>query len=118
MPNTNINTNLRDLEEKNRILKDRTLLIGENLIDIKEEILDEIKDIKNKNSELEGEISRIKSILEMLMEERSNFARKSHLDIIERQLESFQPLKLARIKDVEEMIDLKLKKQVNKTSKK
>lgn len=108
--NGNIATILRDLEEKNRLLKDRTLLIGENLIESKEEILEEIRELKNKTKELEQEIIRLKSILESLMEEIDNFARKSQLDIMERQLEMFSPLELARIKDVEKMIDEKLNK--------
>ena len=112
--NGNINTILRDLEEKNRLLKDRTLLIGENLVESKEEILKEITELKNKVKEQEQEINRLKSILESLMEETDNFARKSQLDIIERQLKMFSPLDLARIKDVEKIINERLNKtQIN-----
>jgi len=33
---SDINTKIRDIEEKQRVLKDRILLIGQNLIDTKE----------------------------------------------------------------------------------
>jgi len=116
--NIDINTNLRELEEKNRLLKDRTLLIGENLIEIKEEIDEEIIELKSKTKKLEQEVVRLKAIIEMLMDEMQNFARRSHLEIIEKQLEMFSPLELARIKDVKNMIKDTKKKQVKKTTKK
>ncbi|MEK6758070.1 MAG: hypothetical protein AABX88_02985, partial [Nanoarchaeota archaeon] len=41
-----INTKVRDLEEKQRILKDRLLLIGQNLIDFKEQTNENLLEIK------------------------------------------------------------------------
>ena len=40
------NSKLKDLEEKQRILKDRLLLIGQNLIDVKEKNTQNILEIK------------------------------------------------------------------------
>jgi len=105
-----VNIRLRDLEEKNRILKDRTLLIGENLIESKEEMEKDITELKSKINFMEKEISRLKGIIETIMDETSNLARKSQLDIIERQMEMFSPLELVRQKDMEKEV----KKILNK----
>jgi hypothetical protein len=114
--NGDISVRMRDLEEKNRILKDRTLLIGENLIESKEDLEKDILELKTKIDFIEKEILRLKSIIETIMDETSNFARKSQLDIIERQMEMFSPLELVREKDMERVVKgiLNAKKKVNK----
>ena len=40
------NFGLRDIEEKQRILKDRLILIGQNLIEVKEQTEKEILELK------------------------------------------------------------------------
>ncbi|MFH1787222.1 MAG: hypothetical protein ABH811_00295 [archaeon] len=87
------NTKLRDLEEKQRILKDRTLLIGQNLIETKEQNIQKILEIKKEMEILKQDIERIKSFLEIIASEFSNFARKEDLEILSRQAKMFQPLK-------------------------
>ena len=37
---------IRDLEEKNRIMKERTILIGKNLIGIRESVTEEMLEVK------------------------------------------------------------------------
>ena len=43
-----INTRIRDLEEKQRILKDRMVLVGEGLINEREKSFNEIQEMKKK----------------------------------------------------------------------
>ena len=43
---SDLNTRIRDAEERNRITKERTMLLGKNLIDIKEELSKEIREIE------------------------------------------------------------------------
>ncbi len=85
------NTKLRDMEEKQRLIKDRVLLIGENLIDLKKESLNEISELKVKTENLEKEIERIKETISLLIEESKNYARKSELEILYRQFKMFEP---------------------------
>ncbi len=85
-------TRLRDIEEKQRLIKDRVLLIGENLIDLKGEAIREISKLKIKTDNLEKELERIKEILSSIIEESKNYARKSELEILQRQFKMFQPL--------------------------
>ena len=40
------NTKLRDIEERQRLIKDRVLLIGENLVDGREDSIQEISELK------------------------------------------------------------------------
>ena len=102
-------TRLNEIEEKQRLLRDRALLIGENLISTKEEFDNENFEIKKTISALESEIKELKQMQQRIINELSNVARKSELDILKRQFQLFQPLELARMKDVEKMINDKLK---------
>jgi hypothetical protein len=85
-------TRLRDIEERQRLIKDRTLLIGENLVSVKGETIREISKLKIKTDNLEKELERMKEALSSLISESKNFARKSELEILQRQFKMFQPL--------------------------
>ncbi len=88
-----MNTKIRDLEEKNRILKDRLLLIGQNLIEIKEKNNQNILEIKKDIGTIKQGMERLMSFLETASDEFSKFARKEDLEILSKQAKMFQPLK-------------------------
>lgn len=87
-----IRMRLRDLEEKQRILKDRTLLIGNNLIDLKENTQKDILETKQNIELMSRSLDRLKSFLETASSEFSKFARKEDLEILKKQAKMFQPL--------------------------
>ncbi len=94
----NLHTKLRDIEEKYRVLKDRTLLIGQNLIDMKENSDRKILEIKKDIEILKNNMQRLILFIETASEEFSKFARKEDLDILYRQAKMFQPLDYSRKK--------------------
>ena len=89
-----VNTKIRDLEEKQRIQKDRLLLIGKNFIENKEETNEKILEIKKDIEEMKQTLERTRSILETISGEFSKFARKEDLEILSKQAKMFQPIKL------------------------
>tara|TARA_Y100000310_G_scaffold138173_1_gene137074 strand:+ start:10541 stop:10933 length:393 start_codon:yes stop_codon:yes gene_type:complete len=107
-------TRLNEIEEKQRLIKDRILLIGENLISTKEEIEKDNLEFKKKLKQTELELKTIKQLVKRIVNELQNFARKSEIEILERQFKMFDPLEFARISDVKELIkkqkDIKNKK--------
>ena len=91
-----IQTRIRDLEEKQRILKDRLLLIGQNLIEHKEENNQSILKIKKDIEIIKEDMKRLISFLETASNEFSKFAKKEDLEILSKQAKMFQPLKLVK----------------------
>jgi predicted nucleic acid-binding Zn-ribbon protein len=89
---------VRDLEEKQKILKDRLLLIGGNLVDIKEDLDKKILEIKKQMVIMSQQMERLVSFLEMASNEFSKFARKEDLEILSKQAKMFQPLEAAKRK--------------------
>ena len=109
---------LGDLEESQKLMKERVLLIGQNLIESQEKNRLDITDLKKEIYEIKTTLKRLKEIVEALSEEFSKTARKEELAILERQYKMFEPLKFARIEDVEKIIEKKLhnKTEVEKES--
>lgn len=94
---------IRNLEEKQRILRDRLLLIGENLVETKEETSEKLLEIKKDIQYLKQTLERAMSFLESFSSEISNFARKEDLQILAKQAKMFQPLEFATKKDIEKL---------------
>ena len=111
---TDVNVKLRDIEEKQNLIRDRLILIGENLIAEKEETENDTLKIKDLIKGMLDEIKNLKLIVQRLIESQDNFARRSQLENLERQFKMFQPLELARISDVESIVNKTLKKLIDK----
>lgn len=98
------NTKLRDIEEKQKLLKDRVLLIGENLIELREEADRRLTELKIQSEQTKQDILKIKDVLQRMGEEIENRARRNEIEILKKQAKMFQPLELARIEDVKRII--------------
>ena len=103
-------TRLNEMEEKQRLVKDRILLIGENLVSTKEQYEKELSEFKKQINELNFEVKVIKQLNKRIIEELENFARRTEVAILERQFKMFEPLEFARIKDVQEIIQKEISK--------
>lgn len=102
------NTRLRDIDERNKLIRERVLLLGKNLISSKQEMEEELKEIKKENLENKKDLERIKKITNGLVSEFNKFVERKELVLVERMLKDFQPLEFMRRKDVEELIENKL----------
>lgn len=102
-PFGNITTQLRDIEGKQRILKDRILLLGENLIELKEETSEKILDLKKDIEILKQSTKKLISFLELASSEMPKFARKEDIEILSKQAKMFQPMEFVTKKDLEKL---------------
>lgn len=89
----NINVRIRDLEERQRILKNQLLLVGKNLIEVREKNNQEMLQVKREIEIIKQNTDRLISFLENASAEFSKFARKEDLEILAKQARMFQPLK-------------------------
>lgn len=106
-----VNVKLRDIEEKQNLIKDRILLIGENLVTEKTQFDKAITKLKTDVRDMKSEIKKIKLAIQRIAETQSSFARRGEVEILERQFKMFEPLGFARISDVKDMIKEALDKQ-------
>lgn len=108
---SDLNTRIRDAEERNKVTKDKVFLFGKNLIDAKEELAEDINELKRENLELKAEIEKIKRMVDSLVEDSSRFVKKEEILLVERMLKDFQPLEFVRMSDLENIIDERMKKK-------
>ena len=87
---TDINTRIRDLEEKQRLLKDRMLLISESFVKERDKNFEEIQDMKKIVETLKHDNERLKEILMRISEGVDKAARKEELMILQRQFDMFR----------------------------
>ena len=93
---SNASVRMRDVEEKQNILKERILLIGKNFLESKETGNAKIIEIKKDIENIKQDMEKIKSFLESMSNEFSKFARKEDLDLLSKQAKMFQPLNLIK----------------------
>ena len=108
---SDFNTRLRDLDERNKLIRERVLLLGKNLISSRQELEDRLMEIKKENQEIKNDLSKLKTISNGLLTEFNKFVKKDEMVLVERMLKDFQPLEFLRKKDVEELIEEKLSKK-------
>jgi len=98
-----MNSKMRDIEEKQRVLRDRLLLIGQNLVEIKDNTNKKILEIKKDVEVIKQNMERMSSFLETVSNEFSRFAKKEDLEILTKQAKMFQPLELMSKKELERL---------------
>jgi hypothetical protein len=81
---------IRDMEEKEKILKDRVLLLGQTLIDTKDKSTKDIQELKKAVLDLKEENKILKNSIQKIMEQINNSARKEDLIILQRQFDLFR----------------------------
>ena len=113
---SDFNTRLRDISERNRLIRERVLLLGKNLISSRQSTEDDIKEIKKENLEINKTLDKLTKVSNSLLTEFNKFVKREEIILIERMLKDFQPLEFMRKKDVEELIDNKLSQDI-KTNK-
>jgi predicted nucleic acid-binding Zn-ribbon protein len=96
---SDLNAKMRDIEEKQRVMRDRLLLIGQNLVEIKETTNQKMLEIRKDIETMKQNMERLSSFLEMVSGEFSKFAKKEDLEILIKQAKMFQPLRFAGRRD-------------------
>jgi len=108
-----LNTRLKDIEERNRLIRERVLLLGKNLVSSKQSLSEELKEIKRENLEIKNEMRKLTVVSKNLLTEFEKFVKRDEMSIIERMLKDFKPLEFMRRKDVEDLINQRISGQVD-----
>lgn len=96
-------TNFMDIEERQKIIKDRLILIGQNLIDFKDKYEEEMTEIKRDMEIMKSSIGKLRDFMETVSSEFQKFAKKDDLEILRKQAKMFQPLEFATKEDLEKL---------------
>ncbi|MSS74788.1 hypothetical protein EXS73_01040 [Candidatus Pacearchaeota archaeon] len=78
---------IRDTEERQRLLKERVLLIGQTLVELRDGLIQELTETKKIVVSLQSDTQRLKELTRNLAEQANNSARKEEVASIQRQMD-------------------------------
>ncbi len=100
---SDLSAKLSDLEERQNVMRDRLLLIGQNLIETKDKMNTDMIEVKKNMDIMKRNMEKMLSFIEDASEEFPKFARRSDLEILAKQAKMFQPLEFIRKKDLKKL---------------
>ncbi len=84
-----VNTRLKDIEERQRLLKDRLLLVGKNLVEDRESMFLELQELKKTSLAMRSEHLKMQEFLKKVADQLAETARKEEVLMIQRQVDLF-----------------------------
>ena len=111
--NMDVFSRIRTVEGKYNMLRDRVLIINQNMIAQYQKSSAEMKALEEDLQEVKHSLFQIKETLKHLVREMENFSRKDELRVLEKYINLWNPMNFVTAEEVERIIAEKTKK-VNK----
>ena len=101
------NERIRILESKYDSLRDRMILINENLVNEYKRLNEDIKILDSELKDLKKDVFEMKDALRHVLNEMQNFARKEHFKVLEKYINMWNPFNFVTEEEVLKLIDEK-----------
>jgi hypothetical protein len=110
-------TRIRDVEGKYNLLRDRALIINQNMIDQYQKTYTDIKIINEDIKVLKEDIFHIKETLKHVISELDHFSRKEDIKVLEKYINLWNPMKFITEEEVRKIIKEEKDKKIDKRGK-
>jgi len=98
-------TRVRDVEGKYNLLRDRALIINQNMVEQYQKTHGEFKAINEDIKNIKEDIFQIKETLKHVISELDHFSRKEDLRVLEKYINLWNPMKFVTEEDVRRIIE-------------
>lgn len=105
-----MNARVRDLEGKYNLMRDRVLLINQNMIEEYKKTVNEIRVVNSDVKDIKKEIFQIKETLRHLIQEIDFFARKEDVKLLEKYINLWNPMNFTTEKEVVRIVQEEISK--------
>ncbi|HIH25511.1 hypothetical protein J4476_00190 [Candidatus Woesearchaeota archaeon] len=109
---------IRSLEGKYNLLRDKVLIINNNMIEEYKKSITETKSLNEEIKEIKKDIFKIKESMKHLLNELELFARKEDVKFLEKYINLWNPLKFTTENDVKRLIQESLEEHQETKEKK
>lgn len=109
-----VTSRVRGLEGKYNLLRDRVLIINNNMIEEYKKVSSELKIMDGEIKEIKSDIFKIKESMRHLIKETELFARKEDVQFLEKYINFWNPMKFVTEDDVVRLIQHHKSKEVDK----
>lgn len=99
------NTKISGLESRHELLRERVLGLGNSFVKSRDDLKKEINFLKSDISKLKDTMENIQENLKYILSQLENLVRKEQLQVFEKYMRIWEPLKFARTEEVQKMID-------------
>jgi len=99
-----ITNRVRDLEGKYNLLRDRVLIINNNMIEEYKRMMSEIKIINEDMRQIKGDIFNIKESIKHIIKDLELFAKKEEVKYLEKYINLWNPMKFTTEEDVRRIL--------------
>lgn len=106
-----LNSRTRVLEGKYNLLRDKVIVINQNMMDEYKKLLVDVKAINSDIKEIQEELFKIKETIKHLIKELGLFAKKEDVRSLEKYINIWDPMKFVTEKEVNKLVDEKLKEK-------
>ena len=110
-----IGARLRVLENKYNTVNEHLLIINQNMIEEYKKLIAELKANNLEMKEIKQDILNTKETIRKMFKEMEIFARKDELKVLEKYINLWNPLKFITEKELDDILDKKLKKRSGKS---
>ncbi len=100
-----IQSRIRLLESKNSLMRERALVINQNMIDGYKKITENVRSTEEEIKEFKKDLFEIKEILRHITKELEFFARKDSVKVLEKYINMWNPLNFVTEKEVVNIIE-------------
>ena len=112
-----LNNRVRVLESKYSLLGERLLLVNQNMIEEYKKLLREISAMNAEMGDLRAELAEMGSGMRKVVGELDLFARKESVKVLDKYLKLWSPLNTVSEDQVERIVEEKIKKEMAKHKK-
>ena len=99
---------LRTLEGRYNLLRDRVLVVNNNLIEQYKKTVTEVKSVNDDIKEIKSDLFKIKEAMRHLLSELELFAKKDDVKYLEKYINLWNPMKFVNEADVERIVKQQL----------
>ncbi len=100
-----LGSRLRTTEGKYNLLRDRVLLINQNMIEEWKKVSSELHILNDEIKEVKVDLYRIKETMKHLLQEIERYARKEDVKVLEKYINLWNPMKFMTETDVKKMLE-------------
>jgi vacuolar-type H+-ATPase subunit I/STV1 len=101
---SDINTRINDLEEKQNITTEKISMLSQTLLNTAQRLNKDSKLVNEDLTAMKQALQKMRDTTNMMIEQSGDFVRRQEVQMLDKYMKNWQPMKFATIEDVKKMI--------------
>ena len=106
---SDINTRINDLEEKQNILTEKISMLSQTLLNTAQRLNKDNQMASEDLTAMKQALQKMRDTTNMMIEQSGDYVRRQEVQMLDKYMKNWQPMKFATIEDVKKMISEAMK---------